>query len=115
MMAQKEICIAEDIGSYQAGVHSGYRKDGELWLWTSMIYSRVTKYWAKLGVAFPLSCEKTNEHLFSAGLIKESREKRNDGREKVLYGCKSSISGRPRLLVIREELARSYLEKEAIQ
>lgn len=115
MMAQKEICIAEDIGSYQAGVHSGYRKDGELWLWTSMIYSRVTKYWVKLGVAFPLSCEKTNEHLFSAGLIKGSREKRSDGREKLLYGCKSAISGRPRLLVLREELARSYLENEAIQ
>ena len=112
MLDRKEIEIARDTKSYEAGVHIGYTVDDSLWLWHKQVYSNVCRYWQRLGILFPLTCEKVNEHLDSAGLIKTCFEKRGDGVKK-LYVCKSALPQRSRLLVLNEPLARKYLENES--
>lgn len=112
MLDRKEIEIARDVKSYEAGVHIGYTVDDSLWLWHKQVYSNVCRYWQRLGILFPLTCEKVNEHLDSAGLIKTCFEKRGEGNKK-LYVCKSALPQRSRLLVLNEPLARRYLEDES--
>lgn len=111
MLEQKDIRIAADIDCYEAGVHVGYSEDGCLWYYQNKVFAQVVNYWKRLNVLFPLTCEKTNEHLYGAGLIMISQEKR-DGRIKRLYSCRSSLPGRPRLMVLDQALARNYLENE---
>ena len=111
MLEQKDIRIAADIDCYEAGVHVGYAEDGCLWYYQNKVFAQVVNYWKRLNVLFPLTCEKTNEHLYGAGLIMISQEKR-DGRIKRLYSCRSSLPGRPRLMVLDQALARNYLENE---
>lgn len=112
MMDCKEIQVAGDLKSYEAGKHIGYRAGDSLWLWHRELYNRVAQYWKKVGVLFPLTCEKINEHLDSAGLIKVCYETRGTG-QKRLFVCKSSLPGRSRMLVLNEHLAREYLEIES--
>lgn len=112
MWERKEIVIARDIKSYEAEKHIGYAADDILWLWHRELYTRVCRYWQKLGILFPLTVEKTNEHLDGAGLIRVSYETRGNGTKK-LYICKSSLPGRSRMLVLNETLARKYMESEA--
>ena len=111
MLEQKDIRIAPDIDCYEAGVHVGYAEDGCLWYYQNKVFAQVVNYWKRLNVMFPLTCEKANEHLYGAGLIMISQEKR-DGRIKRLYSCRSSLPGRPRLMVLDQALARNYLENE---
>lgn len=109
MYDRKEIAIAQDIKAYEAGKHIGYANDEYLWLWHRELYSRVSRYWQRSGVVFPLTEGKVNEHLDAAGLIRVAYETRGDGTKK-LYVCKSSLPNRSRMLVLNEALARRYLE-----
>lgn len=112
MIDRKEIEIAADIKNYEAAKHLGYKAGDDLWIWNKQTYERVSRYWQKVGTMFPLTCEKVNEHLESAGLIKVCYEKRGEGVKK-LYVCKSSLPSRSRLLVLNEPLAKAYLENES--
>lgn len=111
MLDRKEIFLARDAGSFDASQHLGYKKDGNLWIWHKQAYAAVVRYCQKLGVMFPLSCDKVNEHLAGAGLIRVDYEKRGDGAKK-LYVHKSALPNRNRLMVLNEALARQYLENE---
>ncbi|MBQ8237121.1 MAG: hypothetical protein IJZ39_03085 [Oscillospiraceae bacterium] len=112
MLDRREIMVADELKSYEANKHIGYRAGGSIWLWHRELYNRVVQYWKKVGVLFPLTCEKINGHLDSAGLIKVSYETRGTGQKK-LYVCKSSLPGRSRMLVLDEAKARAYLENES--
>lgn len=113
MLDRKEIYLAQDVSSFDASQHLGYKKDGNLWIWHKQAYAAVVRYCQKLGVMFPLSCDKVNEHLASAGLIRVDYEKRGDGAKK-LYVHKSALPHRNRLMVLNEALARQYLENEIL-
>lgn len=109
MWDRKEIEVARDIKSHEAGKHIGYANGEHLWLWHHELYNRVCRYWQRSGVVFPLTEGKMNEHLDAAGLIRVAYETRGDGAKK-LYVCKSSLPNRSRMLVLNEELARQYLD-----
>lgn len=111
MLDREEIALARDAKSYDAIQHLGYINGENLWIWPKHIYSMVVKYWQKLGVLFPISCDKVSEHLESAGLIRVDYERRGDGMKK-LYVHKSALPNRNRLMVLNEPLARQFLEKE---
>lgn len=113
MLDRKEIYLAQDVSNFDASQHLGYKKDGNLWIWHKQAYAAVIRYCQKLGVMFPLSCDKVNEHLASAGLIRVDYEKRGDGAKK-LYVHKSALPNRNRLMVLNEALARQYLENEIL-
>lgn len=111
MVERRDVEIAPDIDHYTDKTHIGYAADGYLWLWHREVYNHVREYWRRMGILFPLSCEKVNEHLASAGLIKTCNEKRGDGIKR-LFVCKSSLPRRSRLLVLNESSSRAYLESE---
>lgn len=108
MSDRKEIEIAHEYKSYEAGKHIGYADSGNLWLWHHELYNRVCRYWQRSGVVFPLTERKVNEHLEATGLIRTNVES-----GKKLYGCKSSLPNRSRMLVLNEALARQYLENNS--
>lgn len=109
MCDRKEIEVACDIKSHEAGRHIGYTSGEYLWLWHHELYNRVCRYWQRSGVVFPLTEGKVHEHLDAAGLIRVAYETRGNGSKK-LYVCKSSLPNRSRMLVLNEALARKYLE-----
>lgn len=112
MEERKEIEIARNRSVYDEKIHLGYYDDdGYIWIWHKEVFNKVRQYWQRVGALFPLSFEKINEHLDSAGLIRVSYEKREGGQKKN-YTIKSSLPNRSRLVVLNNQLARQYLEKE---
>lgn len=109
MWDRKEIEVACDIKTHDAGKHIGYANGEDLWLWHHDLFNRVCRYWQRSGVVFPLTEGKMNEHLDATGLIRVAYETRGNGTKK-LYVCKSSLPNRSRMLVLNEALARQYLE-----
>lgn len=109
MWDRKEVEIAHDSKTFDAGKHIGYANDEYLWLWHHELYNRVCRYWQRSGVVFPLTEGKMNEHLDAAGLIRVTYETRGNGSKK-LYVCKSSLPKRSRMLVLNEALARQYFD-----
>lgn len=112
MLDLEEISLARDAKSYDANQHLGYVKGDDLWIWPKQIYAMIVKYWQKLEILFPISCDKVSEHLDNAGLIRVDYERRGDGMKK-LYVHKSALPNRNRLMVLNEPLARQYLDKES--
>ena len=106
-----KIAIASEISTYEPTKHIGYVKEGEWWLRKNDVYRLVIQHWSGLGVTFPLSSTKVNEALDDQGLIGISYQV-SDGVEKKLYSKRSSLEGRPHMLVLYVSKAQSYLQRE---
>lgn len=106
-----KIAIASEISTYEPTKHIGYAKEGEWWLRKNDVYRLVVQHWGGLGVTFPLSITKVNEALDDQGLIGVSYQV-SDGVEKKLYSKRSSLEGRPHMLVLYVSKAQSYLQRE---
>lgn len=106
-----EISIAPSIDGYVSGKTIGYGDGDLVWLHRQELYAKVRRYWQRFDTLFPLSLEKTSEHLADAGLIEVNYETRGEGTKR-LFIKKSSLPSRPRLMVLNAVLARQYLERE---
>ncbi len=111
MYQSGRVAIASEISTYEPTKHIGYAKDGEWWLRKNDLYRLVVQYWGGLGVTFPLSIVKVNEALDDQGLIGISYQV-SDGTEKKLYSKRSSLEGRPHMMVLYVSKAQSYLQQE---
>jgi len=111
MYQSGRVAIASEISTYEPTKHIGYAKDGEWWLRKNDVYRLIVQYWGGLGVTFPLSIAKINEALDDQGLIGISYQV-SDGVEKKLYSKRSSLEGRPHMMVLFTEKAREYLQRE---
>lgn len=88
----------------------GYKVGDYWWLHSRAIFPHIVRYWNDFGVRFPLSVGKIIELLAHQALIQMDHETRN-GKTKILYSKRSSLPGRPRMLVLNAPAARIYLEK----
>lgn len=104
-----KINIAPDQAAFIRGRHHGFIKDGSWWLFPKDIYAYVTRHWKEQGTIFPLKAENVHALLHQAGLLDVSRENRK-GKEQILCTKKSTLEGRPRMLVLRVDQAQEYLE-----
>jgi len=109
LQAAGKIHIAPSQSDYTPGHHIGFAKEGCWWLFPKEAYTNVVRYWREEGTLFPLKAEKVHALLCKEHLIESSKENRK-GREKILYTKKSTLEGRPRMLVLRVEQAREYVE-----
>lgn len=105
-----KIRLAPDQASYQVGKCDGFVRDGNWWLLPHEAFSQVRQFWKEQGTLFPLKEDKTHALLAQAGLIETAQERRK-GKMRVLYGIRSTLEGRPRMLVLRVERARAYIEE----
>ena len=105
-----KISVAASVDVYTANKYIGYVEKDYWWLRSRDVFLEVRKYWQNFGVTFPLSDVKISESLVDNTLILPDYEKRN-GRIRILYGRKSSLPGRPRMMVLNPAAARNYLEK----
>lgn len=111
MYQSGKVAIASEISTYEPTKHIGYAKEGEWWLRKNDLYRLVVQHWGGLGVTFPLSITKINEALDAQGLIGVSYQV-SDGVEKKLYSKKSSLEGRPYMMVLYVSKGQAYLQRE---
>lgn len=109
-----KIQIAPTQAAFRRGHHIGFVKEGTWWLFPADIYAKVTRFWQEQKIVFPLTSGKIHALLAQSGLIKTASEKRK-GCTKVLYMIKSTLEGRPRMLVLRVEQARAHVENSEKQ
>lgn len=106
-----EINIAPSVEAYTSGISDGYIKDGCVWLWQKEVYGKIRKYYQRFDLLFPLTLEQTSVHLADAELIDVVYENRG-GTTKRLFVKRSALPERQRMMVLRVEQARKYLEHE---
>ncbi len=111
MYQSGKVAIASEISTYEPTKHIGYAKEGEWWLRKNDLYRLVVQHWGGIGITFPLSITKVNEALDDQGLIGISYQV-SDGAEKKLYSRRSSLEGRPHMMVLYVSKAQSYLQRE---
>lgn len=104
------IQVAPDQASFKPGKHIGFEKNGCWWLLPHEAYANVLHYWDEQRERFPLKEGKVHALLAQSEVINTSQENRS-GKIKTLYLVKSSLEGRPRMLVLCVEQARKYIEK----
>lgn len=101
--------IAASAKTYDMARDYGYVSDDTWWLRPADTFKLVVKYWREFGVEFPLQLGKVNELLGHHSLIQTDSENLND-RVKTLYTRKSSVAGRPRMMVLNISAVQKYLE-----
>lgn len=103
--------LASSSDAYSPEKHLGFL-DGDLW-WVRSddLFKCVLQYWRGSGQIFPLRDGDIKKLLAANELIEVDHEVCN-GRSKTLYMRKTSLDGRPRMLVLRSDSAQEYLERE---
>jgi len=107
--AAGKVWIAPNPASFKTGHHIGFAKDEAWWLLPSEVFAKVARYWKEQGVVFPLKSGKVHALLAGKTLIRTTQENRQ-GKLKQMYLLKSTLEGRPRMLVLYVDQARKYLE-----
>ena len=110
LQATHNIIIAPDQSAYHPKNHIGFAKDLCWCLMPHEIYRRVRQYWRETGKMFPLQETPLFQLLCEAELIETEIEHRAE-KDKVYCTKRSTLPGRPRLLYLRVDEARDYLEK----
>lgn len=105
-----KLLIAPSQAEFKRGCHVGFEKGGSWWLHPSEVYAKVVRFWQEQKVVFPLKSGKLHALLAEAQLIDTTQENRRQG-PKILYLLKSTLEGRPRMLVLHAEQAHEYVEK----
>ena len=112
LVERGEIRLAENIKTYLPEVHDGFLADQTAWVDYNEVYAKVTRYYNRLNVTFPLKEQQLAIHLADAELIEVTYEDR-DGRSRRHYTQKSSLPTRKRMQVLHLDRAQSYLEENA--
>lgn len=111
MIDRGDIRLAENIKIFVPEIHDGFLSDHRAWLDTDAVYAKVTKYYSKMGITFPLKERQLAVHLADSQLIEVYPETRQDGSIKKHYRRKSSLSSRKVMQVLHLDLATTYLEE----
>lgn len=107
MVQNGSIVLAPSAGEYRSAEHIGYVREGCWWLRDRDIYPKVTQYWNRLGVTFPLTERNIRGMMANNNIIEVEYE-----QSKKLYSRKSSAKGQPRMMVLRVDNAQDYLRQE---
>lgn len=110
LVERGEIRLAENIKTYLPEVHDGFLADQTAWVDYNEVYAKVTRYYNRLNVTFPLKEQQLAIHLADAELIEVTYGDR-DGRSRRHYTQKSSLPNRKRMQVLHLDRAQSYLEE----
>lgn len=111
MVQNGSIVLAPSAEAYHSTEHVGYIRDGSWWLRNRDIYPKVTQYWHRLGVTFPLKERNILSMMADSDIIATDYETA-DGKTKKLYSRKSATEGRPRMMVLHVAAAQDYLRQE---
>ena len=103
--------LASSQSSYIAADHVGYIVGDQWWLRPSTVFQEIIKYWKSCDRLFPLQDNDVRKLLAQHELIEVEHGSR-DGQARVYYTKKTTLEGRPRMLVLRTDAAKAYLERE---
>lgn len=111
LMDSGEVSIASSQASYTGGIHDGFFKNGKIWMKSPEVYGKIRRFYQRVDQVFPLTESQTCQHLANSDLIEVTFEKNGD-RVKKLYTKKTSLPGRPRMLVLDMDQLEHYRENE---
>lgn len=103
--------LASSQAAYIATDHVGYIAGDQWWLRPTTVYQEVTKYWKSFDRIFPLQDQDVRKLLAQQDLIEVEHGTR-DGEPRISYTKKASFGDRPRMLVLRVDAVKAYLEHE---
>lgn len=107
MVQNGTIVLAPSSGDCRSSEHTGYVRDGCWWLRNREIYPKVTQYWNRMGVMFPLKERNILRMMADNNIIEIDYE-----GAKKLYSRKSALEGQPRMMVLNVAIAQDYLRQE---
>lgn len=107
MVQNGTIVLAPSSGDCRSSEHTGYVRDGCWWLRNRDIYPKVTQYWNRMGVMFPLKERNILRMMADNNIIEIDYE-----GAKKLYSRKSALEGQPRMMVLNVAIAQDYLRQE---
>jgi len=108
------LALASSQSSYIPSEHIGFVDGDRWWLRPDDVFVCVTRWWKGLGQIFPLKDGDIRKLLAQNNLIDVEHGTRKDGTERVTYTRKTTLEGRPRMIVLRAEDARDFLEHQML-
>lgn len=105
-----KIALAPSAAAYTPSAYLGFEQEGHCWLLHAPLHELICQHLRAKGLQFHLQEGAIRKLLHTNGLIEVSQEGSSD-RGKIVFTKKASIEGRPRMLVLRTDAARSYMEK----
>ena len=101
--------LASCSATYSPSRHIGFCAGEVWWLRPEDVFRAVVRYWQEIGQIFPLRDRDVRKLLAANGLIEVAVETR-DCAKKEMFVRKASVPGRPRMLALRSDSAKIYLE-----
>ena len=111
LMERNEVRLADCNKTYNAEIHDGYLAGDCAWLDADIIFAKVTKYYSRLNIVFPLGERQLATHLADSGIINASVVPRENGGTKRKFRHKSSTPSRKPMQILHLNLAEAYLEE----
>lgn len=105
-----KIALAPSAAAYTPSAYLGFEQEGHCWLLHAPLHELICQHLRAKGLQFHLQEGAIRKLLHTNGLIEVSQEGSSD-RGKIVFTKKASIEGRPRMLVLRTDAARSYMER----
>lgn len=113
LVDRNEVRLADCNKNYNAEIHDGYLAGNCAWLDADIIFAKVTKYYSRLNVVFPLSERQLATHLADSGIIDATVVSRENGGTKRMFRHKSSTPSRKPMHILHLDLAGAYLEENS--
>lgn len=111
LVDRNEVRLADCNKNYNAEIHDGYLAGKSVWLDADIIFAKVTKYYSRLNVVFPLGERQLATHLADCGIIYSTVGSRENGGTKRMFRHKSSTLSRKPMHTLFLDRARAYLEE----
>lgn len=111
LVDRNEVRLADCNKNYNAEIHDGYLAGKSVWLDADIIFAKVTKYYSRLNIVFPLGERQLATHLADCGIIYSTVGSRENGGTKRMFRHKSSTLSRKPMHTLFLDRARAYLEE----
>ena len=105
-----KIALVPSAAAYIPSAYLDFEQEGHCWLLHAPLHELICQHLRAKGLQFHLQDGTIRKLLHANGMIEVSREGSSD-KGKIVFTQKASIEGRPRMLVLRTDAARSYVEQ----
>lgn len=105
-----KIALTPSAAAYTPSAYLDFEQEGHCWLLHAPLHELICQHLRAKGLQFHLQDGAIRKLLHANGLIEVSQEGSSD-KSKIVFTKKASIKGRPRMLVLRTDTARSYVEQ----
>lgn len=104
-----KIILATNAAAYTPSTYIGFKQGRLSWLLHAPLHELICQHLRAKGLQFHLQESAIRKLLHANNLIEVSQENSSD-KGRIVFTKRASVEGRPRMLVLRTDAARSYVE-----